>query len=78
MLVYYYIISPISDRREYFVESQDKYMDMIHLLVHFLVSRVMIRYHIMIPLSSLSSLIVVPHKIFANIACMILAMIQSL
>jgi hypothetical protein len=39
---------------------------MIYLLVHFLVLRVMIRYHIMIPLSSLSLLIVTPHQIFAN------------
>jgi hypothetical protein len=53
-------------------------MDMMHLLVHFLVLRVMIRYHIMIPPSPLSSLIVAPHQIFTNVACMILAMIPSL
>jgi hypothetical protein len=40
--------------------------------------RVMIQYHNMIPLSSLSSLIVVPHQIFAYVACMILAMILLL
>jgi hypothetical protein len=51
---------------------------MIYLLLHFLVLHVMIRYHIMIPLSHLSSLIVVPHQIFAYVACMILAMILPL
>jgi hypothetical protein len=34
-------------------------VNMIYLLLHFLVLRVMIRYHIMTPLSHLSSLIVV-------------------
>jgi hypothetical protein len=51
---------------------------MMHLLVHFLVLRVMIRYHIMIPLSPLSSSIVVPYQIFANMEYMILAMILPL
>jgi hypothetical protein len=51
---------------------------MIYLLVDFLVLRVMIRYHIMILLSLLSSLIVMPHQIFAYVACMILAMILPL
>jgi hypothetical protein len=36
-------------------------VNMIYLLVYFLVLRVMIQYHNMIPLSSLSLLIVVPH-----------------
>jgi hypothetical protein len=40
-------------------------VNMMYLLVVFLVLRVMILYHIMIPLSPLSSLIVVPHQIFA-------------
>jgi hypothetical protein len=46
--------------------------------IEFLVLRAMIRYHIMIPLSSLTSLIGVPHQIFANMACMILVMILPL
>jgi hypothetical protein len=53
-------------------------MDMMHLLLHFLVLRVMIRYHIMIPLSSLSSLIDAPHQLFACIECMIQLMILAL
>jgi hypothetical protein len=40
-------------------------VNMMYLLVDFLVLRVMIPYHIMIPLPSLSSLIVMPHQIFA-------------
>jgi hypothetical protein len=50
----------------------------MYLLVDFLVLHVMIRYHIMILLLPLSLLIVVPHQIFAYVACMILAMILSL
>jgi hypothetical protein len=41
-------------------------MNMIYLLVQFLILRIMIQYHIMIPLSSLSLLIVTPYQIFAN------------
>jgi hypothetical protein len=48
---------------------------MMHLQLYFLVLRIMIRYHIMIPLSPLASLIVVPYQIFSNMTCMILAMI---
>jgi hypothetical protein len=39
-------------------------MDMMHLSLHFLVLRVMILYHIMILVSSLSSLIDTPHQLF--------------
>jgi hypothetical protein len=39
-------------------------MDMMHLQLHFLVLRVIIQYHIMIPLSSLFSLIDVPRQLF--------------
>jgi hypothetical protein len=45
---------------------------MMYLLVDFLVLRVMIRYHIMILLSLLSSIMVMPHQIFIYMACMIL------
>jgi hypothetical protein len=38
----------------------------------------MIRYHIMIPLPSLTLLIGAPHHIFANMACMIVLMILPL
>jgi hypothetical protein len=51
---------------------------MMYFLVDFLILRVMIRYHIMIPLLSLSSLIDMPYQIFANMAYMILAMIFPL
>jgi hypothetical protein len=53
-------------------------VNMISLLVEFLVLRVMIRYHNMIPLSSLSSLINAPHQLFACIKCMIQLMILAL
>jgi hypothetical protein len=48
------------------------------LLLVFLVLRVMILYHIMIPLPPLSSLIVLPHQLFANMAYMIVPMILPL
>jgi hypothetical protein len=51
---------------------------MMYLLVDFLVLRVMIWYHIMIPLSPLFSLIAMPYQIFAYVACMILAIIYFL
>jgi hypothetical protein len=53
-------------------------MDIMHLQLHFLVLRVMIQYHIMIPLSSLSSLIDVPHQLFACMECIIQLMILAL
>jgi hypothetical protein len=53
-------------------------VNMIYLLVHFVVLRVIIQYHNMIPFSSLSLLNVVPHKIFTYVACIILAMILLL
>jgi hypothetical protein len=53
-------------------------VNMISLLVEFLVLRVMIRYHNMIPLSSLSSLIDAPHQLFACMKCMIQLMILAL
>jgi hypothetical protein len=46
-------------------------VNMIYLLVDFFILRVMIRYHIMIPLSPLSSLIIVSHQIFVYVACII-------
>jgi hypothetical protein len=51
---------------------------MISLLVEFLVLCVMIWYHNMIPLSSLSSLIEAPHQLFACMECMIQLMILAL
>jgi hypothetical protein len=39
-------------------------VDIMYFLVDFLVLHVMIRYHIMIPPSPLSSLIDMPHQIF--------------
>jgi hypothetical protein len=51
---------------------------MISLLVEFLVLRVMIRYHNMIPLSSLSLLIDTPHQLFVCMECMIQLMILAL
>jgi hypothetical protein len=47
-------------------------VNMIFLIVEFLILRVMIWYHNMIPLSSLSSLIFnTPHQLFACMECMI-------
>jgi hypothetical protein len=46
-------------------------VNMIYLHVDFLVLRVMIRYHNMISLSSLSSLTDASHQLFACIECMI-------
>jgi hypothetical protein len=51
---------------------------MIYLLVDFLVLRVMIRYHNMIPFSSLSSLIDAPHQLFTYMECVIQLMILAL
>jgi hypothetical protein len=53
-------------------------VNMIYLLVDFLVLRVMIRYHNMISLLSLSSLTDVPHQLFACMECMIQLMILAL
>jgi hypothetical protein len=51
---------------------------MMHLSLHFLVLRAMILYYIMILVSSLSSLIDVPHQFFACMKCMIQLMILAL
>jgi hypothetical protein len=51
---------------------------MMCLPLNFLVLHARIRYHIMIPLPSLTSLNGVPHQIFANMAWMILLMILPL
>jgi hypothetical protein len=51
---------------------------MMQLPIDFLVLRAIIRYHIMIPLSPFTLLVVVPRQIFANMACMILPMILLL
>jgi capsule polysaccharide export protein KpsE/RkpR len=51
---------------------------MMCLPLSFLVLRAMIRYHIIISLPSLTSLIHAPHQIFDNVACMILLMILPL
>jgi hypothetical protein len=53
-------------------------VNMIYLIVDFLILRGMIRYHNMIPLSSLSSLIDAPYQLFACIECMIRLMILAL
>jgi hypothetical protein len=53
-------------------------MNMIYLLVDFLILCVMIRYHIMVPLSLFSSLIIMAYQIFAYVACIILNMILLL
>jgi hypothetical protein len=50
----------------------------MYLSLHFLVLRDMILYHIMIPVSSLSSLIDASHQLFACIECMIHLMILAL
>jgi hypothetical protein len=50
----------------------------MYLSLNFLVLRAMIQYHNMILLSPLSSLISVPHYIFANMTCMILPPSQGL
>jgi hypothetical protein len=52
-------------------------VNMIYLLVDFFVLRVMIRYHNMIPLSSLSSLTDAPHQLFACMESMIQLMILA-
>jgi hypothetical protein len=51
---------------------------MMHLSLYFLVLHAMILYYIMILVSSLSSLIDVPHQLFACIECMIHLMILVL
>jgi hypothetical protein len=53
-------------------------VDMMYFLVDFLVLVVIIWYHIMIPSSPLSLLIVMRYQIFANMTCMILAMVLPL
>jgi hypothetical protein len=50
----------------------------MHLALHFLVLGAMILYHIMILVSSLSSLIDAPYQLFACMECMIQLMILAL